>query len=258
MFDTHCHLQDGRISKRLGDIVGNANRAGVLRMLCCGSRDGDWEDVARVGAIYGPCGVACAYGVHPWHVDKCGGGWEAALEGRLISDPSAAVGEIGLDHAKSPRNDARQSEAFIRQLEIAEKYERPVSMHCRRAWGELLRILRGRGGLKSGGAIHSYSGSPELVGELIGLGCYISFSGSILTPGSKRAAASLCKVSLDRLLIETDSPDIMPSGASGDFNEPANLVLVADRVAEILGESSENIAALTYKNGCRLFGVTHV
>ncbi|MDR0331349.1 MAG: TatD family hydrolase [Chitinispirillales bacterium] len=253
MFDTHCHLQDERIFGRLGGVVDAAKRAGVARMLCCGSHDGDWGDVAKVCGLYGGAGVACAYGVHPRHADRCGGGWAEALEGYLVSDPSAAVGEIGLDRAACPRDGAAQSKIFIRQLDIAEKYGRPVSIHCRRAWGELLPILRDRGGLKFGGAIHSYSGPPDLVGELMGLGCYVSFSGSILIPGGKRAAASLRKVSLDRLLIETDSPDIMPHGVAGEFNEPANLVLVVDRVAEILGESQEKIVALTYENGCRLF-----
>jgi TatD DNase family protein len=256
MFDTHCHLQDDRISARIGDIVAAANRAGVTKMLCCGSGADDWDGVERIGAAYADRGVIRAYGVHPFYIKSAGlesNNWMDELSKRLAADPSAAVGEIGLDRAVNPRDDGKQAELFTRQLKIAEQYKRPVSIHCRKAFGAMMAILRDNGGLKFGGAVHSYSGPPELIDELVELGCRISFSGSILIPNSKRAAASLKKVPKDRLLIETDSPDILPRGAVGPFNEPANLLLIRDKVAEILGESPKKIAELTYENGCGLY-----
>ncbi|MCL2183312.1 MAG: TatD family hydrolase [Chitinispirillia bacterium] len=273
MFDSHCHLQDKRIFGRVDEIVRNARNVGVGRMLCCGSEAADWADVARIGAGYGGA-VVCAYGVHPWYVggtavdntadngngaDKINGAnsinndWMAALEKYLTNDPSAAVGEIGLDHTVSPRNDDCQKDIFIRQLKIAERHKRPVSIHCRKAWGDLLSILRDTGGLRYGGAIHSYSGPPDLVGQLEDMGCSISFSGSILIPGSRRAAESVRKVSPRKLLAETDSPDILPQGAPGPHNEPLNLPMVINRMAEILGETPENIAASTHSNATALF-----
>ena len=256
MFDTHCHLQDGRIIGQVGAVINRAARAGVRRMLCCGSGEADWGDVARVGAGYGGA-VTCAYGVHPWYVDRLNDGWEARLEEYLHRDGSAAVGEIGLDNAVDPRNDVRQADIFARQLEIAGRLRRPVSIHCRKAWGSLLSILRGAGGLRFGGAVHSYSGPPDLVGELESLGCCISFSGSILIPGSRRVAESMRVVSPDRLLVETDSPDILPRGASGSHNEPANLPIILYRVAEILGEQPGAVAARTFDNADRVFGSGH-
>ncbi|MDR2591960.1 MAG: TatD family hydrolase [Chitinispirillales bacterium] len=255
MFDTHCHLQDDRISARIGDIVAAAKSAGVAKMLCCGSGVADWDGVEQIGAAYADDGVVCAYGAHPFYLENIdlGGSWEDELSKRLAADPSAAVGEIGLDHAVSPRDDERQAEIFARQLKIAERYGRPVSMHCRKAFGAMMAILRDNGGLKFGGAVHSYSGPPDLVDELAELGCCISFSGSILIPTNKRAIASLKKTPKDRLLIETDSPDILPYGATGPFNEPANLSLILNKVAEILEESPKKVAELTYENGCRLF-----
>ena len=256
MFDTHCHLQDERISARAGDIVAAANRAGVARMLCCGGSAADWDAVANIGAAHAAGGVVCAYGVHPFYVesvDPNGSDWTGELSRRLSGDPSAAVGEIGLDRAVTPRCDDRQAEVFTRQLKIAEQYGRPVSIHCRKAFGTMLSILKDIGGLKFGGAIHSYSGSPDLIDELVELGCCISFSGSILIPTGKRAIASLKKVPRDKLLIETDSPDILPYGATGPFNEPANLLLILNKVAEILEEFPQKIAELTNENGCRLY-----
>ena len=251
LFDTHCHLQDKRISGQIDEIFARAADAGVCKLLCCGTDTGDWAGVAEIGVRDG---VVCAFGVHPWHVDKAGAGWDAELEGYLRRYPSAAVGEIGLDNAVGPRNDVGQIEVFVRQLEIAEKFGRPVSIHCRKAFGSLLSVLRDRGGLRFGGAVHSYSGAPELVGELEELGCFISFSGSILVSGNKRAAESLRRVSPGRLLIETDSPDIIPDGAPRPFNEPANLLLILNKAAEVLCKSPEEIAISTYNNGMQVFG----
>lgn len=257
MFDTHCHLQDVRISDRTGDVVANANSAGVIRMLCCGSSPEDWDGVARIGAEYGRNGVICAYGVHPLYlgrIDLHGNEWTAELSKRLVNDPSAAIGEIGLDHTVNPRDDAKQAAAFTSQLKIAERFGRPVSIHCRGAFGDLMSILRSNGGLKHGGAIHSYSGSPESVAELAGLGCHISFSGTILIPNCKRAVAALKTVPKDRLLLETDSPDLPPPGATGP-NEPSNLSLILNKAAEVLGEPPEKLAKLTLENGDRLYGL---
>ncbi|MDR2579228.1 MAG: TatD family hydrolase [Chitinispirillales bacterium] len=260
MFDTHCHLQDERIAGSVDDILCRAGRAGVRRLLCCGSAEEDWAGVARIGAKYGgnadlcnsAVSVSCAFGVHPWYVDQAGDNWDTELEGYLNRDPSAAVGEIGLDNTVSPRNDVRQIDIFTRQLEIAGRFGRPVSIHCRKAWGSLLSILKNMGGLRCGGAIHSYSGPPDLVCELEKLGCCISFSGSILIPGSKRAAESLKKVSPGKLLVETDSPDILPPGVPGPFNEPANIFTIINKAAEILAKTPEEVALLTYNNGLRL------
>jgi TatD DNase family protein len=256
MFDAHCHLQDRRIAPRISDIVADAKRAGVTRMLCCGSSAAEWDDVARTGTLYANDGVVCAYGIHPYYaesVNLLSNDWTEELSKRLAGNPLAAVGEIGLDHTVIPHNYDRQAEIFSRQLKIAELHGRPVSIHCRKAFGTMLSILKNNGGLKFGGAIHSYSGPPDIVNELTGLGCRISFSGSILIPNNKRAAASLKKVPRDKLLIETDSPDILPHGATGQFNEPANLPLILNKVAEILGESPQKVAELTYENGCALF-----
>ena len=256
MFDAHCHLQDDRISARAGEIVAAANRAGVTGMLCCGSAVADWEGVARIWAAYAGSGVICAYGAHPFYIKDINIGdndWTDELSRRLADDPSAAVGEIGLDHTVAPRDDDKQAEIFVRQLRIAERYERPASIHCRKAFGAMMAILREMGGLKFGGAVHSYSGPPDIIDELVELGCHISFSGSILIPNNKRAIASLKKVPADRLLIETDSPDLLPHGAAGTFNEPANLLLILNKAAEILDESPRKIAELTNENGRGLY-----
>ncbi|MFP4164034.1 MAG: TatD family hydrolase [Chitinispirillaceae bacterium] len=252
MFDTHCHLQDERMEDAQ-QVISRAVRAGVRNMLCCGTRQQDWEAVARISSRY-EC-VRAAFGIHPWFVSGRSSGWLQALKEQLCSSSSTAVGEIGLDHTVDPRNDKEQAQVFTQQLELAQKLGKPVSIHCRKAWGDLQEILQARGGLEYGGVIHSYSGSPELVSVLEKLNCHISFSGSIVNTRNKRAANSLLQISSDRLLIETDSPDLLPRGLEGPLNEPANLVKIAERIAELLGKSVEDIARGTEQNAGALFKI---
>lgn len=251
LYDSHCHLQDERLLPDLGVAMRRARAAGVSSFLCCGTHENDWDEVTRVAATYE--GVLPAYGLHPWFVGQREPAWLERLD-KLLGSGARAVGEIGLDHALEQRNDSEQYEVFVAQLRLARSHGLPVSIHCRRAWGALLEALEAEGGLEHGGVAHCYSGAPELVHRLEKLGCFISFAGSITRKGNKRARASLGKVSEGRLLIETDSPDILPAGAEAERNEPANVVLVRDRIAELLSVSRRDIEERTYRNAERLFG----
>jgi TatD DNase family protein len=250
-FDSHCHLQDDRLKDRINEVVGRAREVGVLHMLCCGTQESDWDAVADLAKTYPE--IVPAFGLHPWFVGTRSASWIERLETLLNAYPGAALGEIGLDHALDQRNDAEQAEVFVAQLELARTLRRPVSMHCRRAWGEMVRILTQQCGLPDGGAIHSFSGSPDLIAQCERLHVSLSFSGSITHDRNKRGALAAAAVSPDRLLIETDSPDIPPAGVGEGSNEPAMVVRVAQRLAEIRGSTAEKIAEQTCSNAMRLF-----
>jgi TatD DNase family protein len=228
-----------------------ARSAGVSSFLCCGTSEGDWDAVNRVAQRFE--GVRAAYGLHPWFVARRSPQWLDRLD-CLIGGSARAVGEIGLDHALEHRNDAQQYEVFMQQLRLARAHRKPVSIHCRRAWGALIEALEAEGGVPHGGVVHCYSGAPELVSRLERLGCSISFAGSISRRGNKRGRASLSEVSEGRLLIETDSPDIAPVGVESHRNEPANMVVIRDRIAELLAISPEVVETRTWRNAGRLFG----
>jgi TatD DNase family protein len=251
-FDSHCHLQDERFKDRIGDVVNRARQAGVTYMLCCGTQESDWDAVADLAKRY--LEIIPAFGLHPWFVGSRSANWLERLETLLKAHPEAALGEIGLDHAQDLRNDAEQTEVFVAQLKLARILNRPVSMHCRRAWGDMVRILTQQCGLPNGGVIHSCSGPPDLIAQCERLSVSFSFSGSITHDRNKKGAIAAAAVSFDRLLIETDSPDIPPSGVDQGQNEPALLPRVARRVAEIRGVAEEKIAELTFSNAMRIFG----
>ena len=252
LFDAHCHLQDERLAADLPAVMRRAAAAGVRGLLCCGCCEANWPEVLRIADAY-PA-VMPALGLHPWYLDGRSGRWPDRLEASLAPRPGA-VGEAGLDHAVEPRRDEEQEAVLVAQLRIARRLRRPVSLHCRKAWGRLLAILRAEAGPGLAGMIHAYSGPAELVRPLEDLGWYCSFGGSVTRRANRRGRLALAAVSPERLLIETDSPDLPPEGAPGPVNEPANLALVAAGVAAILGRTSEWVAQQTYANACRLLGV---
>jgi len=261
LFDAHCHLQDERLASTVDGVLARAAAAGVRAMSCCGSAPADWAAVASL-AQRDPA-IVPSYGLHPWYVGERTADWLAQLAGYLRT-PGTSVGEIGLDHAIEDADRALQEEAFRVQVELAIDLRRPVTLHCRKAWGRMMELLPRWADRLPGLVIHSYSGASELIVPLARHGVYFSFSGSITYPRSQRGRLALAAVPLDRLLIETDAPDIMPDidthacGHTADgrpLNEPANLVHVLRTVAALRGQTEAAMARVTWDNACRLFGV---
>ncbi|MCX7726155.1 MAG: TatD family hydrolase [Chitinispirillaceae bacterium] len=250
LFDSHCHLQDERIFSKVDEIVEKSIYKGIKYMLCCGSSENDWDIVGKLSERFNA--VIPAFGIHPWYISEKSEKWVNKLETYLQKYPASAVGEIGLDHAISDFDKEEQRKVFYTQLKIANLYKRAVSIHCRKAWGEIIEIFRKEPELAKRCVIHSYSGTPALVEELVSYGVSISFSCSITKKNNKRAPKSALKVPLDFLLVETDSPDIPPEGYDGN-NEPSNLLLVVHKLSEILQIEEEKVAEITYKNAVSLF-----
>lgn len=254
-YDAHCHLQDERIAGQLDAVLARAATAGVAGMLCCGSAETDWHGVQAL-ALRCPA-VHPAYGLHPWYAAKRSAHWLDTLR-RHLEDPRAVVGEIGLDRALDPATFAAQEDVFLAQIRLAAEWRRPVSVHCRRAWGRLMDLLDSHGWPPEGVVLHSYSGGAELVAPLVRRGAFFSFSGAVTHAGNRRGREAAAVVPPDRLLIETDTPDIppqLPEGASAmhgpdgrAFSEPAQLPWVAAAVAGMRGTDLAGIAALSMRN----------
>jgi TatD DNase family protein len=253
LFDSHSHLQDPRCITRIAAILARATAAGVSRVLCCGTGPSDWQAVATLAAAHPE--IVPAFGLHPWFIGERtpAPDWLEKLGEFLAAFPEAAVGEIGLDHATEKRNDADQAAVFSAQLKLARRLGRPVSVHCRKAWGDMMQILSAQCGLPCGGAIHSFSGPVDLIKQLAVLNVSLSFSGSIVYDRNVRGRAAAAAVEADRLLIETDSPDLCPPGVAPGENEPANVTAVAGILAEIRGSTPDAIAACTTRNAERIF-----
>ena len=251
LFDVHTHLQDDRLSSVINEVMSRAEQSGVARIVSCGVHEGDWEPLTRLAGKYKA--IIPTYGLHPWFIKTRTPSWLYILE-KLIDKTGASVGEIGLDRMVDTFDEEDQIAVFTAQLRLAKKYRAPVSLHCRKAWALMADILEKEGGLPYYGVIHAYSGSAEMVKVYENLGAFISFAGSVTNPKNKRVAAAVTQVSSDRLLIETDSPDILPHGAHGPLNEPAFIRFVLASVAEKRGEPQETIAQMTYENSMLIYG----
>ncbi|SMC63434.1 TatD DNase family protein [Desulfocicer vacuolatum DSM 3385] len=248
--DAHTHLQDSRLFSTIERVMHRSMAAGVTHMVCCGVQEHDWHDIVILADRYP--GIVPAFGLHPWFIAPRSPHWLDNLE-NLLQTTGAAVGEIGLDRVISPRNEADQISVFLSQLALAKKYKRPVNIHCRKAFGLLADLLKENGGLPHGGVIHSYSGSADMVKVFEKSGAYISFSGSLTRPRNKKVQQAARVVSLERLLIETDTPDILPTGAPEGLNEPAHVHLVLKTLAQLRDESIDTLAHATFANAMRLF-----
>ena len=253
LFDCHNHIQDERLFPDLGNVLRRAAEAGVGEMGIKGCSEADWPRVAEIMRAHS--GIHPSFGLHPWFIADRTPAWFRTLENLLRKYPRAGVGEIGIDHVITPRNDADQEQVFLQQLGLSRDLRRPVTIHCRRAWGRLIELLDRFGELPCGMLIHCFGGSAEVAQELVKRGGFISFSGSITRPNNRKAEAAINAVPADRLLIETDAPDILPSTAAGPLNEPANVRLVLAKAAELRAMPEPELAELTFRNAQRFFRV---
>ena len=249
-WDTHTHLQDISFGPDRGRVVENARKQGVLKLLCCATGPRDWEAVYQLALKYEGFLVP-AFGVHPLYLEELVEGWEERLEGYLKKIPSA-VGEIGLDFWVKDAEAEKQVEVFEKQLELAEKYERPVSVHCRKAWDALLKIWKEKG-RKVKIVMHSYSGSADTLKILLKGEVFFSFSGAVTRPGHVKTVKALSAVPHDRILFETDSPDLIPWGCEGTRNEPGFLPLIVHSAASVLQMEEKELALRAFENAERVF-----
>ncbi len=261
LFDAHNHLQDGRLDAHRERIVEELPRIGLTRAVVAGSSEEDWENVAMLARKH-PW-VLPSFGVHPWYVKECSAGWRETLEHYLSAFPEAGVGEIGLDRwIENPDVDL-QVRLFGEHLAIAARDNRPATIHCLRAWGLLKETLRSSPRPERGFLLHSYGGPVEMVPSFVKLGAFFSLSPYFLHERKAHQLVTFCSVPVDRLLLETDAPDMWPPDkinphplrdADGNpLNDPANIDLMYRETAKLRGIAVEELAAQLEQNFAHLF-----
>jgi len=262
MIDAHVHLQMAPLLEHAAEAVARARQQGVRRLVVNGTKPADWPQVAELASRF-PEVIAC-FGVHPWEVSGCGDNWQNELARWLASTPSA-VGEVGLDRWIEPRDEAAQERVFRLQLDLARRFDRPVMIHCLRAWDWLQRVFAEEMPLPRGFLLHAYGGSPEMIPHFARQGAYFSFSGSTFEAKRVKLREALRQMPADRLLIETDAPAMLPPAemqpshlvdAEGKpANEPANLPLVYAAAARLRGEPLEQLRLQVWHNAEAFLGV---
>ena len=231
--DHHCHLQDEKIRPHLKHVLKNAANHDITSFICCGTKIEDWQEVLGLHEQYDQ--IIPALGIHPWEVKHLSNDWEANLKKNLQDNPNCLVGEIGLDMQFVKDSIDRQQTVFKTQLQIARGFKRPVAVHNLKTWHLVIPILKDFKEVTI--MLHSYSASLKITDQLLALpNIYFSFSGAILDHPKKALPEALNKIPHNRLLLETDSPYLLPKideVKNQAYNEPANMIFVLEKIAEI-------------------------
>jgi TatD DNase family protein len=244
----------------VGALLHRAESTGVRAVLAPSVDHDDWD---RLGTIAPVAGISLyfGWGLHPFFVLEVtptrARELLEELKFRLIDAPPRlrAIGECGLDflRARTPESREHQLAVFRGHVELARATGLPLSMHCVGAHGPLLALLRERPTPPS--VMHAFSGSAELARQFVAAGHYISFAGSVCLSNARKPIAAARAVPEDRLLIETDSPDQTPPDRRPADNEPAFVVDIARRLAEVRNVELADLARTTFANACRVFKI---
>ena len=254
MFDTHCHLNDDAIYPRINEVIEDAKKTGVNKFLVVGWDKASSELAIRIAEQYEECYAAIGY--HPCNIE--GVSLEEFNSTLALSSHQkvVAIGEIGLDYhwVKDPKQRELQKEFFIRQIEYANERHLPISIHNRDSNEDCLKILKEHTP-KFGGVMHCYSGSVEMLNDVLDLGLMISLGGPVTFTNAKTPKEVAEVVPLEKLLIETDCPYLTPHPHRGEKNEPKYICLVSEEIARLKDISKKHVDQVTYENALRLFNI---
>ncbi|MEA3207253.1 MAG: TatD DNase family protein [Chthoniobacter sp.] len=261
LYDAHNHLHDARLAPHREAIRSALAPLDVRGAVVNGTREEDWEKVATLAR--NESWVRPSFGLHPWYVTRRSPQWLGALQRQLDGNPEAAVGEIGLDRSIEGHDLDEQRPVFTTQLALAAERNRAATIHCLQAWGALWDVLREQPVPARGFLLHAYGGPVEMIRGFVERGAYFSFSPSFLHPRKKAQREAFQQIREDRLLVETDAPDLRPpdarnlhplQGDSGEpLNHPANLEVSYDGLAEVRGVDRGELEPIVARNYARLF-----
>lgn len=260
--DAHCHYDDDRLAPFRDEAIALARKKGLSRAVVNGSREEDWQSAADFCREH-PWALP-AFGMHPWRLQGRTPEWEAKLRAALERHPGASVGETGLDSQVENADLADQTAVFKRQLALAAELNRPITIHCVRAWEPLKQILQRQPAPARGFLMHAWTAPAALIPFFVEKGAYFSFSPAFANPNRGARRRAFREMPRDRILLETDAPSLGPPPAQNPHplrdpatgapvNHPANLTVSLFTLAETLELSPEETAALTTENWRRLF-----
>ncbi|MBI2100486.1 MAG: TatD family hydrolase [Candidatus Vogelbacteria bacterium] len=246
LIDAHAHLQFPQFGDDRAQVIERTRAAGIGVI-----NVGTDLETSRQAVILAEQNekMWATVGIHPTDIDQEFD--EVAFLTLARHKKVVAIGECGLDyfHLKGDKKRKKQIEIFERQIELAKTVNKPLMIHCRNAYSEVLSILSNFQYPISN--LHFFAGDWPTARKFLDLGCTLSFTGVITFTNQYDEVIE--KMPLDRLLIETDCPFVAPAPYRGKRNEPSYVIEVARRVAELQSSSFEAIAATTLANTRRLF-----
>lgn len=251
IFDSHAHYNDRAFDEDRPELIAAMpeNNVGYIMNAC--SNFGEMPDILELCEkfpfVYGSVGIHPECAVMPTQDT------ERELKKYAALDKIKAIGEIGLDYhyEEVPRN--IQKECFDFQVKTALELNMPVIVHDREAHGDSLDIMKSNKGIQ--GVFHCFSGSKEMARELINMGIYIAFGGSLTFKNNVKGVEAAAYVPLEYMLVETDCPYLAPVPNRGKRNQSQNIKYVIEKIAQIKGISPAEVEDATFENAKRLFRI---
>jgi TatD DNase family protein len=283
--DAHTHVQFSGFAADRDEVIRRALDADV-RMVNVGTQKDTSRAAVALAEQYPDAGVYAAIGLHPIHTsrsfhdaDELGGGEETkAFTSRgeefdtdyyralALNPATVAIGECGLDYFHfnddEPREVQvkRQKDAFAAQIALSKDVKKPLMIHCRDAFAELIAMLRPHAHELPPGIVHFFTGTPDDARVLLDLGFSFTFGGVLTFPPRKGKTQGdydevIKLIPINRLLSETDAPYVAPAAFRGKRNEPAYVVHAVARLAELKSMTPDEMKAQIWRNGKRIFGI---
>lgn len=253
LFDTHAHYNDEQFDGDRDELLSSMRENNVGLIMNPATKISELDEVIamcdKYTFMYG------AAGLHPEEVHTADERTLAKIRSAARHPKIKAIGEIGLDYYWVKDNKELQRYWLGAQVDLARELKLPVIIHDRDAHADTLAVLREHKVWECGGVFHCYSGSAEMLPEILDWGMYIGFGGALTFKKAQRPAAAAAAVPLDRLVIETDSPYMAPVPMRGKRNSSLYVHYVAQKLAEIKEVSAEEIERITFENGKRLYGI---
>ncbi len=252
IIDSHCHLYDETFEHDFDEVYQRALDNGVKKFLMVGCRKDSNLKVINLQNKYKEC--FATVGVHPSYVDEVDLNYFYELEELIRNNKIYAIGECGLDYYWTKDNIEVQKVFFIKQIEIAIKYDLPLVIHCRDAVSDMFDILSTyKGKIKY--VLHGYSGSVEMAKRFISIGAKIGIGGVVTFKNAVNVKETVKEIDLKDILLETDCPYLTPAPHRGKRNEPSYLEHIALQIAVIKEVTYDEVIKQTTRNTEELFKI---
>lgn len=252
--DTHAHLTFPEFQADLPEVINRAKAAGVEAIVNIALDEPAILASLKLAEEY-PDYIFTGLGLHPhdakeWQIESY-----EKLKAFAKNKSVVAIGEMGLDYHYNLSPADVQKEVFRQQLRLAQELDLPAIIHSREAVNDTLIILHEENQGKLKGVLHCFCGEMELAEKALALGLMVSFTGNITFPKADKVRQAAKALPLEKIMIETDCPFLAPQTKRGQRNEPAYVVSVAEKIAELKGLSIEEVARTTTLNARRFFKI---
>ena len=249
--DCHAHLADARIWDARETWLAECRGHGLVGALANAAQFDEWPRVMQLAQE--AMEILPALGIHPFWPEQWIAEAKAELERHLKANDIAAVGEIGLDFWNGRENQAIQERAFVEQLQLAVQYHKPACIHNRKSWQEFFGILKELRIGELRGYCHNFTGSRETAKQILDRGLHISFCSPVTYPEAERLRRVAAFIPAEKLLVETDAPDLPQMPYRGQFSYPWQTKGVIEALAETRQISPDALAEQVFRNYISLF-----